>query len=106
MATKKRTKVDETTTPVQTGTKTTQDVDMPTTEPQEKTTIKYYVGIVTNCVRLNVRDAASLKGNVLCELPSGTKVKVHIDGDTEEWYKVRTENGTDGFCMKKYIAVQ
>ena len=59
--------------------------------------------IVTGCVRLNLREAANLDASVLKELPVSTKVQVDVNGSTEDFWHVRTSDGTDGYCMKKYL---
>lgn len=59
--------------------------------------------IVTGCVRLNLREAASPGASVLKELPVSTKVQVDVNGSTEDFYHVQTFEGTDGYCMKKYL---
>ena len=34
-----------------------------------------------------------------------TQVCVDLDASTEDFYKVRTSDGVEGFCMRKYIAL-
>lgn len=34
-----------------------------------------------------------------------TQVCVDFDASTEDFYKVRTSEGIEGFCMRKYIAL-
>ena len=34
-----------------------------------------------------------------------TLVCVDLDASTEDFYKVRTSDGVEGFCMRKYIAL-
>lgn len=38
-------------------------------------------------------------------LADGTIVMIEMDESTEDFYKVYTENGREGFCMKKFIQV-
>lgn len=59
--------------------------------------------IVTGCVRLNLREAASSDASVLKELPVSTKVQVDVNGSTGDFCHVQTSEGTDGYCMKKYL---
>ena len=66
---------------------------------------KVLTGTATCKTKLNVREEASLKGKILCTITNGTKVQIDPNLSTEEWYKVSTKKGVDGFCMKKYISV-
>lgn len=68
-------------------------------EPENKT------GVVTDCIKLNVRIEPNLQSDVLCTLDCLTWVKIDESESTDEFYKVCTSAGIEGFCMKKYIAV-
>lgn len=63
------------------------------------------IGYVTDCVKLNVREAASKDSNVLCEIILNSKVIVDEENSTDDFYKVTTETGVEGYCMKQYINV-
>lgn len=65
-------------------------------------------GVVTDCLKLNVRSTPENdpnNGNVLGTIECLTGVLIDEAASTEEFYKVKTESGLEGFCMKKYIAV-
>ena len=62
-------------------------------------------GIVVGCRKLNVREQMYTGATVLCELPVSTEVKVVAGEYHEDWYHVFTASGIEGFCMKKYIAI-
>ena len=64
------------------------------------------VGVVVNCKKLNVREEPHIESDVLCVINNGDEVAVDIFETTEEFYKVCTEAGVEGFCMKKYIEVE
>ena len=66
--------------------------------------VKPVKGTVANCERLNVRATPSKKGEVLTIINAGDKVKVDLEKSNEKWYSVRLKNGTEGFCMKEFIA--
>ena len=51
--------------------------------------------VVTNCLRA-----------ALYQEPALTRVSVNMDEPTDAFYKVSTSNGTQGYCMKKFIAVR
>lgn len=66
-------------------------------------------GVVTDCLKLNVRSSPEndpTNGNVLGTIECLTGVLIDEAASTEEFYKVKTESGLEGFCMKKYIAVE
>lgn len=64
------------------------------------------VGIVTGCAKLNVRPDASTNGTPLCVLSEGDILIVDLENSVDGWYKVYTEVGIEGFCMKAYIEVK
>lgn len=64
------------------------------------------IGIVSNCKKLRVRNYPGLEANVICEIEAGSKVEIDENESTEEFYKVCTETGIDGYCMKRFIKVE
>ena len=63
------------------------------------------IGYVTDCVKLNVREAASKDSNALCEIILNSKVIVDEENSTDDFYKVKTETDVEGYCMKHSINV-
>lgn len=63
-------------------------------------------GVVTDCLRLNIRKEPSLNGEVLAVIDALSEVMVDIGSSSEAFYKVCTVAGIEGFCMKKYIALR
>lgn len=63
---------------------------------------KEIYGIIT-CARLNIRKGPSIKADVVCVLTEGVKMKLNLDRSTTEWFKVSTEDGVDGWCMRKFV---
>lgn len=60
-------------------------------------------GKVTDCVKLNVRRGAVKDSDVREVIEEGAIVEINEQRSTDDWYRVRTESGTEGFCMKEYI---
>lgn len=60
-------------------------------------------GVVSECAKLRVRKEPSTDAAVICELPLATEVLVDEANSTEEFYKVVTGAGVEGYCMKKFI---
>ena len=61
-------------------------------------------GVVFNCERLNIRKGPNKKEDVLCIVDKGSKLTIN-DKTTKDWFKVTTEDGVEGFCMKKFVEV-
>lgn len=62
-------------------------------------------GIITDCLYLNVRKLPDINADVAVVIDALTQVVVDLDASTEDFYKVATSDGIEGFCMKKYITL-
>lgn len=62
-------------------------------------------GVVTDCVKLNVRKEARPNAEVVCIIDASTTLMISEEESTEEFYKVYTAAGLEGYCMKKFIAI-
>lgn len=71
-------------------------------EAVKKTT----TGVVTECVRLNIRKTPAPDGEIVAVVDLLTDVVVDLENSTDDFYKISTATGVDGFCMKKYIALR
>lgn len=81
-------------------------VDQPVEEAPEKET---KVGIVANCEKLNLRRSPlkdSDGANIITELIPGVAVAIDEDESTPNFYKVTTEAGLEGYCMRQFIEVK
>lgn len=66
------------------------------------------VGIVANCEKLNLRRSPlkdSDGANVITVLLPGVAVVIDEDESTPDFYKVITESGLEGYCMRQFIEV-
>lgn len=71
---------------------------------EEKTPV---IGVVVNCQKLRVRSEASADtDNTITVLDALSEVTVDEDASTEDFYKICTAAGMEGFCMKKFIALK
>lgn len=75
------------------------------TEPVEPTKPEPIEGTV-NCEKLNVRSDATVDSDPVGVINRDSKVFIYEDESTEEFYKVCTATGLEGYCMKKFISVQ
>lgn len=68
--------------------------------------IKDFVpGMVTNCLKLNVRKAPSADAEILTIIDAFSNVMVDISTSSDAFYKVCTGTGVEGYCMKEYISL-
>lgn len=75
---------------------------VPEKEPEAK---KEIAGIVTNCVRLNVRKEPDFDADILCTIDVSTNLIIDEEESTDEFYKICTSAGIEGYCVKTYITI-
>ena len=75
------------------------------TEPIEPAKPEPIEGTV-GCEKLNVRSDATVDSEPVGVIARDSKVFIYEDESTEEFYKVCTATGLEGYCMKKFISVQ
>lgn len=78
------------------------DIPMPT-EPTEESFVK---GEVVDCYSLNLRSGPSKDCDILCGLPRGTEVHINKTESSDDFYKVCTATGIEGFCVKAFIRIE
>ena len=69
------------------------------TEAEGKTTEATFGKV--NCSKLNVRKGPSINSNPLCIVEYGTRMET--SEFNSEWIKVSTQDGTSGYCMRKFV---
>ena len=62
-------------------------------------------GVVTDCVKLNVRKEPDGDSKILCTVDAKDELVIVESESTEDFYKVITPKGVEGFCMKRYVTV-
>ena len=62
-------------------------------------------GIVSNCNTLRVRKAPNTDATVLAIIEVNSEVRVDKSQSTDDFYKVCTATGVEGYCMKKFITL-
>lgn len=62
-------------------------------------------GTVTDCAKLNVRSVAddSSPDSIIATIDAMTEVEVDPAASTDKFFKIRTGDGVEGFCMREYI---
>ena len=64
------------------------------------------LGTVVDCDKLRVRKQPNAMADVLCEIKDGSEVMIDEEESTDNFYKVCTETGVEGFCMKQFIDIK
>lgn len=76
-------------------------------EPEEIVeSIRAKTGVVTDCVRLNLREAPELESKIVCTIECLSEVQISEAESTNDFYKVYLASGINGFCMKKFISIR
>lgn len=60
-------------------------------------------GTVVGCVKLNVRSAPSITGDILAVISADSDVKIDVAKSNFEWFHVCTATGIEGYCMRKFV---
>lgn len=66
----------------------------------------FLTGVVDGCSMLNVRIEPSLDAEVRCVISVTTNVMIDPFESTDEFYRVYLADGSEGFCMKKFIRLE
>ena len=74
-------------------------------EVLKKESIVESIGVVDYCTQLNIRKEGNVGAEILEIVNAGEHVSVNISESTNEWYRVKTKSGINGFCMKEYISI-
>ena len=82
------------------------------TPPVEETEVnaqeepKKVSGIVVDCNRLNIRTKPSINSQPVGNVTVNSEVTINLNQSNNEWFKVITKDGVEGFCMKKYVKIK
>ncbi len=63
-------------------------------------------GVVSNCVRLNVRTEPNINSEILCMVDAGVRLMIDPANSNEGWFNVFTNAGIEGYCMKEYVEIE
>lgn len=76
-----------------------------TTTTETEAVVETVIGVVTECVKLNIRKEPSKDADILCEVKFASELQVDLTKSTDDWYSVCTGAGIEGFCMKEYVNI-
>lgn len=63
-------------------------------------------GYVSGCRKLNIRKEPSLSSEVICEVFEGATLMIDQSESTDAWFRVYTEAGVEGYCMKSFVTIR
>jgi len=72
-------------------------------EPIIETAPAPKIGRVFGCTSLNVRKAPKTNAVVICTINCHAEVEIDELESTDDFYKICTASGVEGYCMKKFI---
>ena len=68
-------------------------------------TKKTLTGVVT-CLRLRIHTEPDVDSEVVCKIRYLTEVEIDLNGSTDDFYKVCTETGAEGYCKKGEVTLK
>ena len=72
-------------------------------EPAIETVPAPKIGRVFGCTSLNVRKAPKTNATVICTINCHAEVEIDELESNDDFYKICTASGIEGYCMKKFI---
>ena len=78
---------------------------IPEVEPEVPAAEIRKFGKITGCKKLNIRKLPSRDSEIISELVEGSEIMIDDNESTALFYKICTEHGIEGFCMKNFIKV-
>lgn len=61
---------------------------------------------IVNCLRLHIHVGPTLDSEIVCKARYLTEVMVDPVNSTEDFYKIYTAIGAEGFCQKDLITIK
>ena len=68
-------------------------------------TKKTLTGVVT-CLRLHIHTEPNVDSEVVCKIRYLTEVEIDLNSSTDDFYKVYTETGAEGYCKKGEVTLK
>lgn len=61
---------------------------------------------IANCLRLHIHSEPTLDSEIVCKVRYLTEVRIDSNNSTEDFYKIYTAIGAEGFCQKDLITIK
>lgn len=84
---------------------TMDETDKTTNEVEEESEEDIKSGIIDGCKKLYVRKEPSKNSEPVSIVEEGSELAIDITHSTDDFYKVITLNGIEGFCVKEYVKI-
>ena len=68
-------------------------------------TKKTLTGVVT-CLRLHIHTEPNVDSEVVCKIRYLTEVEIDLNSSTDDFDKVCTETGAEGYCKKGEVTLK
>lgn len=59
---------------------------------------------VVNCLRLHIFSEPSTDSEIVCKVRYLTELAIDLSKSTEDFYKIYTAIGAEGFCNKDHVS--
>lgn len=79
-------------------------VAIPEVKETKEETVEMVNGFV-NCPKLNIRKEANIVADIVCVVNESTELMIDMEKSEDEWFKVYTAEGIEGFCMKQFVKI-
>lgn len=91
--------------PVEVVEETAEVIEEPMVEDPIIDESKHISGVVVDCVKLNVREQPNPNADILGIINEGSEVLVNEEESTDDFYKICTSAGLEGYCMRKFVSI-
>lgn len=61
---------------------------------------------IVNCLRLHILSEPDANSEVVCKVRYLTEVAIDMTKSTNDFYKIYTAIGAEGFCPKEHITIK
>lgn len=61
---------------------------------------------VVNCLRLHIHSEPNVESEIVCKIRYATEVEIDRNNSTEDFYKICTAIGAEGFCQKELVTIK
>lgn len=62
------------------------------------------IGVV-NCLRLHIYSEPNIDSEIVCKVRYATELEIDPTESTEDFYKIYTAIGAEGFCEKELVTI-
>lgn len=61
---------------------------------------------IVNCIRLHIHAEPNLESEIVCKVRYLTEVEIDLEESTEDFYKIYTAIGAEGYCEKDLLTIK